>query len=137
MGNNIIYTLVVKLLIISLLISSTLFASEATENALLFDKKANETVSNSLEKKSQDAYPKFWEMFTNLPEDWVIWFKDSARVSQLPKIAAVAGMTVYTISTDYESLKAVRDWHARNSLNTHLGNNFADGGDGKDRKSVV
>ena len=121
----------VKFVIFSFLFTKILFALETNENKILSDLKAQDTITQKLETNSKDEIPKFFDMFTNLPEDWAIWFKDSTRVSQIPKIAAVAGMTVYTISTDYESLKAVRDWHARKSLNTHLGNNFADGGDGK------
>ncbi len=52
--------------------------------------------------------PGLLDVFTNLPEDMTIWWKETFNKDNVPLLAGVLGMTVVGTMTDYETWQALK-----------------------------
>jgi hypothetical protein len=55
----------------------------------------------------QIPLPRFWDIFTNLPEDMVLWWQGTFSKENIPELAGVLGATAVMIPSDYETWQAV------------------------------
>lgn len=54
--------------------------------------------------------PKWYDMFSNIPGDWLEWSKETFQVKNIPAIAGMSILTASLIATDYQSWQVEKKW---------------------------
>lgn len=76
------------------------------------------------------AVPEFWDMVTNLPEDWQTFSNENFRKENLGNILWLTALTGILVATDYESWKELERHHNNDSTIHNLNWHFVSIGDG-------
>ncbi len=74
--------------------------------------------------------PKFWDMVTNLPEDWQTFSQKNFSRENLGNILTLTAVTALLVATDYETWKEFERHHNNNSTLHNLNWHFVSLGDG-------
>lgn len=80
---------------------------------------------------SPNFIPKWHDMFTNVPNDWVKYFSITWNENKIPLYLTVSALTAATIVTDDFTWKKTRKWHDASSFNTKFDEFFTEFGDGR------
>jgi hypothetical protein len=85
---------------------------------------------NAVAATSEVEVPKFWDMVTNLPEDWQTFADENFRKENLGNLVALGAATAILVATDYETWKEFERHHNNNSTIHNLNWHFVSIGDG-------
>ena len=84
------------------------------------------TVSDAQEMQA----PKFWDMVTNLPEDWQVFSEKTFTKENLGNLAALTALTAGLVAYDYEIWKELERSHKTDSTINKINWHFVSAGDG-------
>lgn len=88
------------------------------------------TPAEELVDLSDVEVPKFWDMVTNLPENWAIWADETFAPDNYGNIIAISALTAILVATDYETWQESKRLHDASELSREIHIKAVGGGDG-------
>ncbi|MGE5457463.1 MAG: phosphatase PAP2 family protein [Methanococcaceae archaeon] len=84
-----------------------------------------------LEIRSENYLPKWYEMVTNLPGDWLRYYKEELTTSSIPLFAGITVLTAGLIATDDFTWKKSHELYTKTQFNRNMSDLFTEIGDGR------
>jgi membrane-associated phospholipid phosphatase len=122
---------VIPIFLLILLNTAANIRSQSVTSLDSIETKSIMFVDSSDVPSSRYFIPKWHNMFTNIPNDWVKYFSVTWNENKIPLYLTVAALTAATIVTDDKTWQETRKWHDASSFNTKFDEFFSEFGDGR------
>ncbi len=112
-----------------LLILFTAFVNVKSQSVASVDSTENKSImfmDSANDPSSPHFIPKWHDMITNIPNDWVKYFSVTWNENKIPLYLTVAALTAATIVTDDKTWQETRKWHDASSFNTKFDEFFSE-----------
>ena len=94
--------------------------------------------SDSADANYRSNYlPKWYDMITRIPGDWVEYSKETFQVKNIPAMVGMAALTAGLIATDYQSWQIEKRWYDQSPAFHRISNWLVFTGDGRFQFGIV
>ncbi len=92
---------------------------------------------SAAENYRSNYLPKWYDMVTRIPGDWVEYSKETFQVKNIPAMVGMAALTAGLIATDYESWQVEKKWYDQSPTFHRVNDWLAFTGDGRFQFGIV